>query len=237
MNDKPIYNFMQADGSFISFKESMDAFSPTDEEFSQLRSKIVGTIGTETSRDFDDTLRFLLTLIREMTVIHEHQESVTVTQKKLKGLSNHLKKLQKYIENDISDTTRRQFYLDVMALGRDREIEDPLFELQIHAQLVSNICDKTQARIKGQKPEFTPMHMRQVLAEELARELNKMGIELKKYRDGEFVEVLKHVLKAVPCKVHGKRISISIPSDLFKLASKAIDEFPEKEPYPLLAFR
>ncbi len=235
MSDKLVYNYMRADGSFISYRESMAAFAPTDEEFSKLRKKIIGTIGIETSTGFDDTLHFLITLMRDKAIGYAEMESVTLSQKKLAGLKNHLTKLQKYICEDISDTTSHHLSIEIMEFMEDGDTVDPVFALQNNIEVVLAICERTQERIKGQKANFTPIHMRQILAEELARELHKMGVELKKYRNGEFVEVLKHVLKAVPFKLDGqKKASVAIPTDLFQVASKAIDEFPNKEPFPLL---
>jgi|TARA_R110000787_G_scaffold262422_9_gene368022 hypothetical protein len=235
MSDKLVYNYMKADGSFISYRESMAAFAPTEEEFSQLREKIIRTIGIETSPGFDDTLHFLITLMRDKAIGYAEMESVTQSQKKLAGLKNHLTKLQKYICEDISDTTSHHLSIEIMEFMQDGDTVDPVFALQNNIEVVLAICERTQERIKGQKANFTPIHMRQILAEELARELHKMGVELKKYRNGEFVEVLKHVLKAVPFKVDGQtKALVAIPTDLFLVASKAIDEFPKKEPFPLL---
>lgn len=236
MSRKPKANYRKADGTEITFRESLSFFAPNNEEFSKLKNKIIEIIGIETSTGFDDKLHFLITLLRSKTYIHTNNESVTITQKKLSGLQNHLTKLQKYMSTEISDMTWQHLNLQKVGLMSERDIEDPIFDLQINIQIALDLCERTRNEIKGKKPEFTPMDMRQVLAEELARELDTMGIDLKKYRNGEFVTILRHVLKAVSCKVNRQRISISIPNDLFDVASKAIDEFPTKKPHTLLNF-
>jgi hypothetical protein len=236
MDEKPMINYRQADGTFISFRESMAAYAPNDDEFSKLKTKIVNIIGQETTESFDDTLCFLITLLREKAFLHANAVSATAIQKELSGLTNQITKLQRCLDKDLSNAAQTQLGFETMKVMSESEIEDPFEILQNYVCVVLDICEKTKSNIKGTKPQFTPLHMRQVLAEELARELDRMGIEPKKYREGEFVEILKQVLKMISCKVNGHRISISIPADLFKVASKAIDDFPTKEPFLLLAF-
>jgi len=235
MTEKSKISYMQADGSWISFREAMSDFAPSKEEFAKLRAEIVKIIGKETTPDFDDTLDFLITLLRDKIHFQENATSITIVQKELSGLINQLNKLQKYMDTNISDMSQMHLTSETIKWMSDTDSEDPFYVLQSYAKTVHRICETTKNNIKGQKPPFTTNDMRQTLAEELARELDKMGIQPKKYREGEFVEALSAVLRAVSCKVNGRRISISIPADLFKVASKAIDEFPDKEPYALLA--
>ncbi|MED5423402.1 MAG: hypothetical protein VX740_08175, partial [Pseudomonadota bacterium] len=69
-----------------------------------------------------------------------------------------------------------------------------------------------------------------------AREIDKMGVEPKKYQDGAYFKILRATLEMISCTVRDKRISISIPENLFKMAKKAIDDYPTKEPFSLLNF-
>ena len=236
MSSQPKHNVMQADGTFITFRESMADFAPKAEEFSILRNKIVGIIGKDTSSEFDDTLGFLITLIRNKISIHANTISITTVQKELSGLKNHLTKLQKFMDTGLSGMTQTHLSAEIMKEVSATKREDPFHSLRNSLDSGLRICKATEQKIKGKKPEFTPMHMRQILAEEIARELDRMGIEPKKYREGEFVEILRAVLIAVSCKINGERISISIPNDLFQVARKAIDDYPDKKRYSLLTF-
>lgn len=212
----------------------MAEFAPKEEEFENLKTKITAIIGKSTTPEFDDTLDFLITLLREKAFIQINHVSVTKVQKELTYLTKQLKKLNRFLDTDITGTTHQHLAFEIINKMDATGCKDPLFTLHANAQIVMEMCENTQNKIKGAKPDFTLIHMRQVVAEELARELKKMGVEPKKYRDGEYVNVLKSVLKMIPCTVRGVKLSTSIPSDLFKIACKAIDDFPTKEPYSLL---
>lgn len=214
----------------------MAAFAPEEDEFRKLRTKIIKVIGKETTAEFDDTLDYLITFLRNKAFIHASTPSATKMQKELSDLVKQLKKVQSLLDSGLDQMTEMHVTYALIKKMSDTGCEDPLYATHYNAGLAIEVCEEAQSKIKGKRPEFTPSHMRQILAEELARELDKIGIEPKKYRDGDFINILRAVLIMIPCQVHGKKISISIPDDLFQVACDAIDAFPTKEPYSLLSF-
>ncbi len=234
MSKKKQINYIKADGTVISFRESMAAFAPKEEEFKNLRTKIVEIIGKETTPEFDDTLDYLITFLRNKAFIHATTPSITAMQKELNLLTKHITKLKKLLESGTSEITEMHVSNALIVKMSDTGCADPLYALHCNATLALEVYETALENIRSSKPAFTPHDMRQVLAEELARELSNLGIEPKKYRDGDFANILKAILKMISCTVHGQRISISIPNDLFKVICDAIDEFPNKERYSLL---
>ncbi|MCK5295285.1 MAG: hypothetical protein KAJ75_00215 [Alphaproteobacteria bacterium] len=234
MKEKPIINYMQKDGSFISFRKAMSDFAPKEEEFKKLRTKIVNIIGKETTAEFDNILDYLITFLRHKAYMHATSTSVTTAQKEISTLTKQIKKVQDLLYKGFSDAVQHHLNHPIMETMSNTGCEDPIYAFYDNSKVVLEIFEKAKKSLKGKHTYFTPHDMRQILAEELARELDKMGEKPKKYRDGNFAKILRATLKMIPCKIYEKRISISIPSDLFQVVCKAIDDFPTKESYSLL---
>lgn len=237
MTKKQIYKQMQPDGTWIDFREAKAAFAPKKAEFEKLLGKITKTIGKQTTPEFDDKIDYLITLLREQAYMASYRPPVTKSQKELTALSTHLKKLILFLDADFSQHADRQLMYQTVIKMSDEKIEDPFYALRTNAIIALDICEKAREKLKGKRPDFTPNTMRQILAEEVARELMKLGVEPKKYNDGDYAKVLRAILKMIPCTVHGQKISIAIPDNLFKVICKAIDEYPTKPPYSLLSFQ
>lgn len=237
MSEKPIFNYIKRDGSLVSFRESMSDYAPTKKEFKKLKAQIERILEKETTPEFDNILNYLITLLRNQIFIHNSKFSSTKIGSEVKRLEGALKRLNKLLASNggLSDSARFFFWTSIKNRHPDVN-KDLVYDVSCGAEALLEACGYVRADIKGQKSDFTPNDMRQILAEELARELEKMGEMPTKYRDGSYFQILRSTLEMIPCTVHKQRIAISIPDDLFEIAKDAIDSYPGKEPYSLLSF-
>ncbi len=234
--DKPILNYPTKDGTFVTFRESKAAFAPKPDEFQKLRKKIFRILGKKSTPEFDDRLSYLITFLREQIYINATTPSVTARRKELSRYKDLINNMINFMENDQFNDIRADLRYEIMNKMHETNSEDAVYTLFQNARIVADMCESACEKIKGQKRTFTPNTMRRILAEELARELDKMGKSPTKYRNGNYFKILRATLEMTPCTVYGERISIGIPQDLFKIAGEAIDTYPNKKPYSLLDF-
>ena len=233
---KSFINYPTKDGEWISYRESKAHFAPSEEEFYELRKKIFSIIGIKTSVYFDDSLDYLITFLREQAYINVTMRSTTERRDELSRFSGVIKNLIDYMEGKYFNEVQNDLVFANITNMRKSDSGDAIHSMYVNAKKSLEMSDSTNQSLKGRKREFTPNTMRQILAEELARNLDRMGEKPTKYKNGNYFKILRVTLEMIPCMICEQRISISIPENLFKIASKAIDDYPTKEPYSLLNF-
>ena len=237
---KPIFNFINnRDGSVITFRQSLKAYAPAEEQMKKLIVEITGIIGKQTTPEFEDRVAYLITFLRWRIYNHVTAYTVTDLGKEVQTFKRLLKNVKDFIDSDENPSDELYSQFSISRLLKETEEErrkDVLGNLYTSIEDMLETCEEIKKRIKGAKSDFTPNDMRQILAEELARELDKIGVKLTKSRNGIFEKCLRAVLEAVRCSIHGEKVAAAVPEDLFFIASAAIDAYPNKEPYSLLAF-
>ncbi len=229
-------NYPMQDGTWISFRESYAAFAPKPEEFLELRKKIFRILGKKSTPEFDDKLDYLITFLRHQAYINATSVSITDRREELTRFATLTKKIIEFMDKDTFNDVRDDLCYEISNEVHKDNSDDAVYSLYKNAHKVTRMCKSVNESLKGHINDFTPNTMRQILAEELARELEKMGEPPAKYRDGSYFKILRATLEMIPCTISNQPIKIKVPDDLFKIASDAIDEYPNKEPYFLLDF-
>ncbi|MEC7701565.1 MAG: hypothetical protein VYC19_02310 [Pseudomonadota bacterium] len=229
-------NYPTANGDWVSFRESKADFAPSESEFLELRRQVLRILGRKSTAEFDDKLHYLITFMREQAYKNVVMLSVTEQRQRLSRYQTVLQNLIDFMDDDSFDNVQHNLMFQTISRIKEIGADDPIYTMYKHAHTVKEMCTEANEALKGRKSGFTPNDMRQILAEELAREIDKMGVEPKKYQDGAYFKILRATLEMISCTVRDKRISISIPENLFKMAKKAIDDYPTKEPFSLLNF-
>tara|TARA_R110000868_G_scaffold84539_1_gene238341 strand:- start:279 stop:998 length:720 start_codon:yes stop_codon:yes gene_type:complete len=236
MNSNGIkWDQMQPDGSFISYKESLKAFEPSEGEFQKLKNEIESILGRPTTATFDDTLLYMLTLARHR--VYEYENTFTSSDKAedIKKLEGALKRLGKLINQDggIHEMTRFDLWRNVREEHPDIE-RDLLWDTGVCVEAMLEACAITKEKIKGQRRPFTDNDMRAALAEELARLLDQLGEVATKTRGGKYEKMLHACIAATDFKYKNKRYSLPKPENLGPVMDAAIDCYSMKEPFVFL---
>lgn len=233
-----IWNQMQSDGSFKSYRESIKDFEPTQDEFGGLIDDIHSVIGSETTEEFKDTLLYTITLARHRVYGYETTVTSSDQAKDIKKLEGALKRLDKLLnkEDGLLDMTRLSLWSSIQENHPDVE-RDLVWDTGVCIEAMLEACEITKEKIKGQRRSFTDNDMRRTLAEELARLLDGMGITPTKTRGGKFEKMLRACITLTDFRYKNIRYSLSNPENLGPVIDEALNSYKDGEPFVLLAAR
>ncbi len=217
---------LKTNGGSLTYWECLERFRVSDQELISLVSKIEKILKLKLAPDSIELFSRLIVILREKSLIEANILTNDDMKRELAKIEAPLKKL---VENlDMSRALRMRFDGHMI---REKLLDnmDPIYMTYLHGSNLLKLCEKVKDGIKPQKKQMSLNHVRQIVANEIAREMDRLGVMPTKSRNGKFDKVFRDIIKNVPCTVNGEKISIAIPEDTFPILSEAIDKYPHED--------
>jgi len=215
-------------------------YRPSDEELNKLVMAIQGHTGKalQENEEFKETIRRLLILIRKKVDTQQTAPTKEAQYVELRQLKTSLQSVERNLSYEGISPPLWNRIINLMVVNKLANESDPIAGLRLHTNNLLWICEKIEKDFidepDAEKKPPTLADARDMVAEELARALDKAGYKPTATRGGFFEKCFEAFMEAIACTVEGRKVRIKPLAEPYAVIRRAIRSYPEKPIYPLL---
>jgi uncharacterized protein YqeY len=217
----------------MNLRDTRKPYELSEGELQTLIAKFEKITDTKFDKAFADQVNNFIGIYRQKILIERDAIKNRKIKRELTQLEGALRKVSTLQNDKISYNAQMALFTRLPNMFQSFiDANDSIEELRQACQDAIASLGQTE-----KSTEYSLTNLKPILATELARELNKAGVEITAYREGTFGKCLEAFLKAIKGEAGGEKFNISIREDLFPIIKQAKDDYATTERFVLLKFR